>query len=227
VRSASARLGFVAGYEGSGVQATADARYEINGAEFDRFSRRRSARTDLRVVASYSLPEQVQARAVTWLDCQAFLQNPDERLTAYSAIQEALDQRRQWLIDHGYAHRSGTGESGIQLVPGAIKRLDAEERQAADRKLQERYDRPVSELVQGGSVTGKYQGIEELHSGRRIVVVTDDDVVVAPTRRSPQANVGDRVTVQRTTDRGVTVERSSEQSLPNQSRYLNGLERGR
>jgi type IV secretory pathway VirD2 relaxase len=227
VRSASARLAFVAGYEGSGVQAMGDGRYEITGPEFDSFSRRRSARTDLRVVASYSLPEQVQARAVTWLDCQAFLQNPDERLTEHPAVQEALDQRRQWLVKHGYAERADADGSCVQLVPGAIKRLAAEERQAADRKLEERYHRPVSELVQGGSVTGKYQGIEELHSGRRIVVLTDDDVVVAPTRRSPQANVGDRVTVQRTTDRGVTVDRSQEQSLPNQSRYLDGLERGR
>jgi hypothetical protein len=227
VRSASARLGFVAGYEGSGVQAIGDGRYQVNADEFERFSQRTSVRTDVRTVASYSLPEQIQARAVTWLDQQAFGQTPGGRLTSIPAVQDALEQRRQWLVEHGYAERSDADGGDVRLTPGALKRLAAEEREAADRKLEERYDRPVSELVQGASVTGKYQGIEELHGGRRIVVVTEDEAFVAPVRRAPEASVGNQITVQRSAERAVTVERSSEQSLGDRSSYLDGLERDR
>lgn len=226
-RSASARLQFVAGYEGSGVQAIGDGRFQVNADAFERFSQRATARTDVRAIASYSLSEQVQAKALTWLDRQAFGQTADERLTTIPAVQDALEQRRQWLVEHGYAQRSDADGGDVRLNPGALKRLAAAEREAADRKLQERYDRPVSELVQGGSVTGKYQGIEELHGGRRIVVVTDDDVFVAPVRRAPEAGVGDQITVRRSADRAVTVERSSEQSLGDRARYLDGLERDR
>jgi hypothetical protein len=228
VRSASARLGFVAGYEASGVQAIGEGRYQVNADEFGRFSQRTSTRTDVRAVASYSLSEQAQAKAQTWLDRQAFGQNPDERLASIPAVQDALEQRRQWLVEHGYAQRSDADGGNVRLTPGALKRLAAEEREAADGKLEERYDRPVSELVQGGSVTGKYQGIEELHGGRRMVVITEDDVFVAPVRRAPEASVGDVVNVQRTTDRGIQVERSVEQSLGDRSQsYLDGLERDR
>ncbi len=227
VRAASARLEFVAGYERSGVQTIGEGRYQVNEDEFERFSQRASARTDIRAVASHSLSEQVQAKALTWLDRQAFGQNPDGRLTSIPSVQDAMEQRRQWLVEHGYAERSDAEGGDIRLTPGALKRLAAEERQAADRKLQERYDRPVSELVQGGSVTGKYQGIEELHGGRRMVVVSDEDVFTAPVRRAPEAGVGDQVTVRRSTDRAVTIERSAEQSLGDRARYLDGLERDR
>ena len=59
----------------------------------------------------------MQAKALTWLDRQAFGQNTDARLTSIPAVQDALEQRRQWLVEHGYAQRSDTDGGDVRLNP--------------------------------------------------------------------------------------------------------------
>jgi hypothetical protein len=239
VRSAEDRLAFVAGHAGSGVRGAGDGTFTVDGEAFDRFSRRGMQRVDVRPLSHQTLTEQTEARAFTWLDRQTF-GSTDPRLLAsegiHIAVAEAGQRRAEWLIAQGYAERSGTEPGEVRLLPGAIRRLAGDEREAADRKLTERNGLPVVELPQGGSVTGKYQGVETLHSGKRAVVVTDENVFVAPVRRAPRIGASAAVSLTRTGSRDASVKavtgaaKSSGAAgigAPGAQMYLGGLEAGR
>jgi hypothetical protein len=122
------------------------------------------------------------------------------------------------------------------LQRGAIRRLASDEREAADRKLAERHGLPVVELPQGGSVTGNYQGVETLHSGKRAVVVTEENVFVAPVRRAPRIAAGVSASLSRTGTRDASMQVVTGAAkgsgvpgvgAPGAQMYLDGLEAGR
>jgi hypothetical protein len=212
VRSATSRLSFVAGFEGAGVRTSEGGAYAVDAAAFTQFSQRTSQRTDVRVIAEHSLAEQVEAHAVTWLDRQAFGQRPDERTADNPIVQEAVQQRRAWLVQNGYAQRSGD-EMNVDLLPGAMENLAAEERTDAAERLAARYGLPVNELPRGGTVSGEYHGTEHLHAGKLAVVVAEESVFVSPIRNDPDVGTGSEVTLQRTSSQDATVEVAAGQTL--------------
>ena len=239
VRSAEGRLASVAGHAGSGVRGAGDGTFAVDGEAFDRFSRRGMQRQDVRPLSHQTLSEQTEARAFTWLDRQVF-GSTDPRLLAskgiHSAVAEAGQRRAEWLIAQGYAKRSETEPGGVRFLPGAMRRLAGDEREAADRKLAERHGLPVVELPQGGSVTGNYQSVETLHSGRRAVVVTEENVFVAPVRRAPRIGAGVAASLSRTGSQDASVQAVTGAakgsgvagvSAPGAQMYLDGLEAGR
>jgi type IV secretory pathway VirD2 relaxase len=201
LRETAAHLTSWALRDGSGVHAAAPAGdgFRIETAEFERFVRSaRRARTDVRVLAAHPLPEQVEARAATWLDRQAFGGAADWRVAEHLAVREAVARRVEWLVRNGYAQAPAERPSGVELVNGALERLAGEERALADARLERRHGRPVAALPEGGSVTGTYGGIDPLHAGKRAVVVTDEAVYVLPVRRTPDVPEGAMVDARRT-----------------------------
>jgi type IV secretory pathway VirD2 relaxase len=212
VRTATSRLSFVAGFEGAGVRALEGGEYAVDADAFMQFSQRTGRRTDVRVIAEHSLAEQVEAHAVTWLDRRAFGQRPDMRTADNPMIQEAVRQRRDWLVQNGYAQRSG--EAGtVELLPGALEQLAAEERADVSDKLTRKYGWPVTELPLGGTVSGKYHGTEHLHSGKLVVVVAEESVYVSPVGTDPDVGTGSEVNLHRPSARDATVEPVAEQAL--------------
>ena len=195
VRSAAWRLGFVAGFEGAGVRALEGGEYAVDPNSFVQFNQRGSQRTDVRVIAEHSLAEQVEAHAVTWLDRQAFGQRPDARTNDNPIIQEALQQRQEWLVRNGYAERSAGDTGTVQLLPGALEQLAAEERTDVAEWLASKYGLPVNELPQGGTVSGEYRGTEHLHSGKLAIVVAEESVYVSPISRDPDVGTGSVVSL--------------------------------
>jgi type IV secretory pathway VirD2 relaxase len=227
VRSATSRLAFVAGHEQSGVRAMDDAQFAVDPDRYQRFAQRGTSHTDVRVIAAHPLAEQVNAHASTWLDRQAFGDRPDARLRDHPAIQEAIQQRQDWLIQHAYADRD-PDNGDFKLRPDALRNLAAEERSEVAKQLADKYDRPVEALQTGDSVTGEYQGTRQLHGGRLAVVVTEDSVVVASVNRTPDIATGSAVTLERTSGRTATVLPIAGQSLDQQTgRAVDGLEAGR
>jgi type IV secretory pathway VirD2 relaxase len=233
VRSGSARLAFVSGQAGSGVSEAEFGVYRIDSDQFSQFGQRGTQRTDVRSLAGHALADQVDAKAVTWLDRQAFGDRPNEALAAHPAVREALAKRAEWLVQNGYAERTGAGDGGVQLQlqPGALRELAEAERSALADRLGRKHDLPVEELPRGGTVMGTYQGTESLHAGKRVVITTEDAVYVSPTSRTPDAAVGSEVTVQRQGDRRTTVEQVAQQgagqSLDGRTqRAIDGLEAG-
>lgn len=227
VRSATSRLDFVAGHEGPGVRALDDGQYAVDPEVFQKFSQRGSERTDVRAIASHTLSEQVEAHAVTWLDRQAFGDRPDTRLQNHPAVQEAIQQRQEWLVQHGYADRAQE-DGRVVLRAEALRKLAAEERSDVAKRLAEKHDRPVEELSAGDTVTGVYRGTQQLHGGKLAIVTTEDAVVIAPVGKTPDVATGSMVNLERTTGRTATIEPVAGQSLDRQTgRTLDGLEAGR
>jgi len=228
VRSVSARLAFVAGFEGSGVRAgNAPEHFEIDAKAFDRFSRRGTAKTDLRTLSSHALSEQIEARAVTWIDRQTFGNRRDDRLIAHPAVQDAIEKRGTWLVENGYAERPAL-EVGVHLRRNALRELAEAERSALAARLDREYGLPIAELPLGGTVAGTFRGIETLHAGTQAIVTTDDTVYVAPTRRTPDAAPGNAVTMRRSGFRDTTLQVVSGPTLDvRTSATLDGLEAGR
>ncbi len=213
VRSAAWRLGFVAGFEGSGVRALGNGEYAIDANSFAQFSQRGSQRTDVRVIAEHSLAKQVEAHAATWLDRQTFGRQRDARTDNNPIVQEAAQHRQEWLVLNGYAERSAGDTGTVQLLPGAWEQLAAEERAEVAERLAGKYGLPVNELPQGGTVSGEYHGTEHLHSGKVAVVVAEESVFVSPVSRDPDVGIGNEVSLQRTSARDATVELAAGQTL--------------
>jgi type IV secretory pathway VirD2 relaxase len=212
VRSAMSRLAFVAGFEGAGVRAAEGGEYTVDAEAFAQFNKRTGQRTDVRVIAEHCLAEQAEAHAATWLDRQAFGQWPDARTADNPMILEAVQQRRDWLVQNGYAQRS-TENGTTELLPGALENLAAEERADVAQRLFDKYGLPVNELPQGGSVEGKYHGTEHLHAGKLAVVVAEESVYVSPIRQDPDVGTGSEVSLQRTSAQDATVEVAAGQTL--------------
>ena len=229
VRSATARLGFVAGHEESGVRAVDDGKYAVDSETFGKFSQRgigRSSRTDVRTIEAHTLAEQVQARAVTWLDRQAFGDRPDARFTGHPAVEEAVQRRREWLTSSGYADVTADGKAALRA--DALSALAREERDDVASKLAQKYDLPVVELTANEEVTGDYRGTQQLHGGKLAVVVTDDAVIVGRVRKTPDIAKGSTVTLSRAGDRNATVQLVSGQGLDARTgNAIDGLEAGR
>jgi hypothetical protein len=229
LRSVSGRLAFVANDDRAGVVALSDGRYQIDPGLFESFSQRarkqQGQRTDVRVISEYPLNEQVNAHAVTWLDRQTFGDRPDERTLGHPAVQKAIEKREAWLVERGYAEQMALAK--VRLLPGALKQLAAEERGAMAQRLADVHGYPVTELPQGGTVTGIYKGTQELHAGRQAVVVADELVFVSPVRNSPDMVTGSEVTLHRTDARNSGVESvlASERST-SVGRGVDGLEAG-
>jgi hypothetical protein len=227
VRSATSRLGFVAGHEGSGVRPLADGHYAVEPEVFQKFSERGSQRTDVRAIASHAVSEQVEAHAVTWLDRQAFGDHPDTRLRDHPAVQEAIQQRQEWLVQHGYADRTQK-DGRVVLRANALHKLAAEERSDTVERLEQKYKQPIEELSAGGAVTGEYRGTQQLHGGKLAIVITEDAVVVAPVGKTPDVATGSTVNLERTTGRNAMVTSVAGKSLDQQTgRAIDGLEAGR
>jgi type IV secretory pathway VirD2 relaxase len=213
VRSAEARLAFIAGFDGSGVRALEAGEYAIDVDQYSRFSQRGVSRTDVRVIAEHTLERQVEAHAVTWLDRQVFSDRPDQRTADHPAVQEAIEQRQEWLVRNGYARRDTADGGAVELQPDALQQLAAEERADVAGRLSGKHALPVAELPQGGTVLGEYAGTEHLHSSKLAVVVTEESVFVSPISRAPDVDASSPVELQRTSASDSTVELSVGRSM--------------
>jgi hypothetical protein len=187
--------------------------YAVEAEVFTQFSQRGSERTDVRAIAEHAISNQIEAHAVTWLDRQAFGNHPDSRAADHPTVQDALAQRQDWLVQNGYAQHAQDDNGMVQLRPDALQQLATEEWTSLAGRLAEKYGMPVSELPQGGSVDGRYEGVEHLHAGKLAVVVADDGVFVSPVRQTPDAAAGSGVALQRISAHETTIELAASQSL--------------
>lgn len=232
LRDAAAQLVSWSVRDGTGVRAietAAGGAFQIDAPMFAQFLRRvQRARTDVSVLATHRLSEQVEARAATWLDRQGFGGAPDARVAEHPAVREAIARRADWLVRNGYARPSAERPGEVELTNEARERLAREERAAADGRLAQRYGRPVSALPEGGAATGLYGGMEALHAGKRAAVVTDEAVYVFPVRRTPEVPEGAFVEARRTSRREAVVEAVAGRAQGVEAQRANdGLEAGR
>ena len=199
VRSATARLAFVAGHAGSGVTKIDDSRFRIDAPAFQRFSRSGGLHTDLKIVASHSLAEQVEARALTWLDRQ-LLQPKETNQTAaahwHGEFATALERRRQWLVSQGLAEFTGPDRSATAFKPGAVAHLRSAEFRQLQASFANEFKRPAIRLPRETPVTGQYLGLRESHAGPVALIATPQQVYVTRwTRQFSAIRQGSGITI--------------------------------
>ncbi len=146
------------------------------------------------VVAGKSLASQVQAHAVTWLDRMIYRQslNKDTDIPITFEIKRLAGQRKQWMVEQGYAQIAG---DRYELKQGAFDRLHAKEIESVSRELEAKHKVATRELLPAERTVGQYEGTLQLHAGTYLVVCTRTGIVLAPVSQAPPLPDKSRVQV--------------------------------
>ena len=199
IRSARAKLAFVAGHKGSGVEQMAENQFRIDAQVFEKFTAARRGQTDLCIVSAYTLEKQVEAHALTWLDRQ--LLQPSQPGQCSQALwngqfAEALKHRRQWLVDQKIADLTGPDQKAITFKTGAVAHLRSAEFRQVLADITAEFKRPAVRLPREVTITGRYTGLRELHTGQIALIATPQKVYVThQTRQLSSIRVGNTVTL--------------------------------
>ena len=213
IRSATAKLVFVAGHNGSGVQQVAENQFRIDAPIYEKFTSARRGQTDLRIVSAHSLEQQVKAQALTWLDRQ-LLQPSQSGQTPQSSwngqFAQALEYRRQWLVGQAMADFTGPDQKAITFKVGAIAHLRSVEFRQVLADIASEFKRPAVRLPREVTITGRYADSRELHTGPIALITTPQKVYVThPTHPLGSIRVGNTVTLRLDRSGKLTLEANS------------------
>jgi type IV secretory pathway VirD2 relaxase len=234
VRSAAAKLAFIAGHNGSGVTNVAEGQFQIDAPVFERFASARRSQTDMRILSAYGLNQQVEVRAFTWLDRSLLPSGfqpsgTGQRASAHwhGEFAAALERRRQWLVAQGLAEFTGPERHAIAFKAGAVAYLRSAEFRQLQATLANEFKKSSIRLPRETTVTGRYVGLRELYSGPVALISAPQRVYVTNwTRQFNVIQPGNAVTALLDRSGRLTVKPSSQAlTLPNlfnQSRELNG-----
>ncbi len=154
----------------------------------DRNSRRQ---TSLLVRSDLSIERQVNASGATWLDRQLLSPNPVRLESGFgSEVRQALDQRREWLVDEGLAQREGKQVTSTRNLLGTLR--ERELRVASDA-LAARYGGEVRLPAQGEPVAGVYRERLTLASGRFALIDSGMGFQLVPWRQDLERHLGQEV----------------------------------
>jgi hypothetical protein len=227
IRSARAKLVFVAGHKGSGVEQMAENQFRIDAPIFEKFTAARRGQTDLCIVSAYTLEKQVEAHALTWLDRQ--LLQPSQPGQCSQALWngqfvEALKHRRQWLVDQKIADFTGPDQKAIAFKAEAIAHLRSVEFRQVLADITAEFKRPAVRLPREVTITGRYTGLRELQAGQIAMIVAPQKVYVThQTRLLSSIRMGNTVTLRLDRSGKLTLEvnsRLSDNTLFDQVRNL-------
>ena len=177
----------------------AENQFRIDAPVFEKFTSARRGQTDLRIVSAYSLDQQVEARAFTWLDRQLF--QPSQSGQSAQALwngqfAQALERRRQWLVGQGLAEFTGPDPKAITLKAGAVAHLRSVEFRQVLTDIAGEFKRPAIRLPREVTITGRYVSSRELQGGPVAMIVTPQKVYLTyPTRQFSSIRVGNTVTL--------------------------------
>jgi len=197
LRSFARKLLLMAGEPGSGVTRSEAKSVRIDAPVFERIAAQRNRSPDVRILAAYPLKEQVEANAYTWLDRQIIRTQLAGELAANDivhaqAVRTAMEKRGEWLVHTGHAKRD---EHGIpQLLPGAARRLRAEEQKSFAQDCKQKHGKSVSFLREKDMLTGTYRGVVNLHAGVFAMIDTKQQLFAAPVSRDPRMEKGRLIT---------------------------------
>jgi len=144
------------------------------------------------VVSARSIESQVQAEAWTWLDRQLYVRSLGKATTVPfdAALEQTAEQRRQWMVEHGY---TASQDGRCTLRPGVLEALRRHEWRAVEPTLRQRFGRPAHPLAAGAEVNGTYRGAVALHDGLRAVIGDRSRVHFVPVQQAPPLAAGTKV----------------------------------
>ncbi len=199
VRSAAAKMAFVAGYNRSGVTQLAEGKFQIDAPVFERFASAKRGQTDLRILSAHSLKQQAEARALTWFDRQLLQPNGTGQTAPANWQGEfatAFERRRQWLVSQGLAEFTGPDRSAITFKAGAVAHLRSAEFRQLQASFASEFKRPAIRLPRETIITGQYLGLRESHAGPVALIATPQRLYVTRwTHRFSTIRQGSGITV--------------------------------
>lgn len=142
----------------------------------------RTARANIRVLSTFDLEKQIGAEGPTWLDRRLLGAGAADLSSAGfgEQVREAMDHRREMLIDRGDAIRHEDG--GIRYRRNLIATLQEREVISAGEKLAANKPVPFHAAADGETVTGTFTGTVQLSGGKFAIVEKSHEFTLVPWR---------------------------------------------
>jgi len=164
------------------VDREADGTWIIGGDHLDKaaaFETQQAKSTPVFVntLSSLSLEQQVGSDGATWLDRQ--LLEPLREAGFGKAVAEALQSRRQWLINRGLAHEE---QGRVTYQPNLLSTLRQRELNRVAGQLSDELGLGYVEIKSGERIDGIYRKSLDLASGRYALIEKSREFTLVPWR---------------------------------------------
>lgn len=161
----------------------------------------RSVRVNIRVLSAFDLESQIGADGATWLDRRLIAGEASDLAPAGfgQAVAQAMDRRREHLIDQGDATRQPTGR--VFYRRNLLATLREREVARAGAELAVSKPMPFRASGDGETVSGTFTGTVQLASGRFAIVEKSHEFTLVPGGRSSSASAAARLSAWSRADR--------------------------
>lgn len=153
----------------------------------------RNARANIRVLSTFDLEHQIGSDGATWLDRRLVGASASDLSSAGfgEQVREAMDRRRETLIDRGDAIHQANGR--IAYRRNLISTLQEREVAHAGEELAAKKALPFRAAVDGETVTGKFSGTVQLSSGKFAIVEKSHEFTLVPWRPVIDRQLGQEI----------------------------------
>lgn len=142
----------------------------------------RNARANIRILSTFDLETQIGAEGPTWLDRRLIGAGVSDLSAAGfgEQVREAMEQRRERLIERGDAIRHGDG--GIRYRRNLIATLQEREVARVGEEMAVKKALPFRAAADGENVTGTFTGTVQLSGGKFAIVEKSHEFTLVPWR---------------------------------------------
>lgn len=153
--------------------------FEARAAAYDAG---RNARANIRVLSTFDLERQIGSDGATWLDRRLVgVGASDLSASGFGEqVREAMERRRETLIDRGDAIRQADGRTAYRR--NLIATFQEREVARTGEELAAKKALPFRAAADGETVTGKFAGTVHLSSGKFAIVEKSHEFTLVPWR---------------------------------------------
>ncbi|WP_425286803.1 DUF3363 domain-containing protein [Nitratireductor soli] len=142
----------------------------------------RNARINIRILSTFDLERQIGSDGATWLDRRLVGAGASDLSAAGfgDQVREAMERRRETLIDRGDAIRQTDGR--IAYRRNLIATLQEREVASTGAALAQERAKPFRAAADGETVAGTFAGTVQLSSGKFAIVEKSQEFTLVPWR---------------------------------------------
>jgi len=142
----------------------------------------RNRQANIRILSTFDLEKQIGADGATWLDRRLVSGEAADLSPAGfgQEVQQAMDRRREHLINHGDATRQQNGR--VFYRRNLLATLREREVARAGAEMAESKALPFRAASDGETVSGKFTGTVQLSSGKFAIVEKSHEFTLVPWR---------------------------------------------